>query len=116
VKGGGFGASSIASSVRVPQTGTEIAAPGMLRGMSETGTADETAVPPPGSLEVSASEASATLNGMSEVSTGVSASVTSTLTSQSRAVATSAFDPAIMAVVACSVALALLSGTIVGLA
>jgi hypothetical protein len=116
VKGGGFGDSSIASSVRVPQPSTEIAAPGMLRAMSETGPAKEIAVPPPGSLEVSASEASATLNGMSEVSTSVSASATSTLTSQPGAIATSAFDPAIIAVVACSVALVLLSRVIVGLA
>lgn|SRR5271170_1833381 len=116
VKGRGFGASSIASSVRVPQPSTEIAAPGKLRAMSETGTAKETAVPPPGSLEVSALEASATLNGMSEVSTSVSASATNTLASQLGAVATSAFDPAITTVVACSVALALLSGMIIGLA
>jgi len=116
VKDGGFGASSIASSVGVPWAGTEIAAPGMLNAISETGTAKETAVPPPGSLEVSASEASATLNAMSEVSTSVSVPVTSTLTLQSGAITASTFNPATIAAVACSVALALLSGMIVGLA
>jgi Eukaryotic aspartyl protease len=36
VKCGGFGASNIASSVRVPQTGTEVAARDILRTMGET--------------------------------------------------------------------------------
>src|SRR3954471_6202305 len=55
VKGGGVGASGIALSIRAPQTGTDIAAPGMMAAISETGTAKNIAMLQPGSLEVSAS-------------------------------------------------------------
>jgi hypothetical protein len=116
VQGGRVGALGLASSVRVTQTGTGIAAPGMMRAMSGAGTGKKTTMPPPRTLEVSTSEASATLNGISEGATSVSASATSTRTSQSGVVAISAFDPAIMAVAACLVALTLLSGVVVRLA
>jgi hypothetical protein len=110
-KGGGIGASSAASSVSVAQTGTVMAGPGMMGAVSAT-EASITAVPLPGSLgTVTASEARPT-NG-SGIGTVSSAS---THTPQSAAVALPVADPALMVVVACSVAMTLLGGLVMDMA